>query len=78
MFWRVRGRVVNDFKPFGPHRCGLESRQGLWIHSGEGAISLAYRTSVDLLRCPYVPKIIYGRASDAFLQRHHMTSTMLV
>jgi hypothetical protein len=31
----VRGRVVKvvDFKPLAPHRCGFESRQGLWILS---------------------------------------------
>jgi hypothetical protein len=60
----VRGRVVKvvDFKPLAPHRCVLESRQGLWILSCEEAIQLAYGTSVVLLRCPFVPEIMHGRA----------------
>jgi hypothetical protein len=39
----VRGRVVKVVD-FNPHRCGFESRQGLWILSCEEAIQLAYGT----------------------------------
>jgi hypothetical protein len=64
--WGVRGRVVKvvDFKPLAPHRCGFEFQQGLWIisFSCEEAIHLAYETSVVLLRCPFVPEIMHGRA----------------
>jgi hypothetical protein len=57
--WGVRGRVVKvvDFKLLAPHRCGFESRQGLWILLCEEAIKLAYGTSVVLLRCQFVPEI---------------------
>jgi hypothetical protein len=67
----VRGRVVKvvDFKPLAPHRCGFESRQGLWILSCEEAIQLAYGTSVVLLRCPFVPEIMHERASEVFLHQ---------
>jgi hypothetical protein len=67
----VRGRVVKvvDFKPLAPHRCGFESRQGLWILSFEEAIQLAYGTSVVLLRCPFVPEIMHGRAPEVFLHQ---------
>jgi hypothetical protein len=67
----VRGRDVKvvDFKPLAPHRCGFESRQGLWILSCVEAIQLAYGTSVVLLRCPFVPEIMHGRAPEVFL--HH-------
>jgi hypothetical protein len=67
----VRGRVVKgvDFKPLAPHRCGFESQQGLWILSCEEAIQLAYGTSVVLLRCPFVPEIMHGRASEVFLNQ---------
>jgi hypothetical protein len=58
---------VVDFKPLAPHRCGFESRQGLWILSYEEAIQLAYVTSVVLLRCPFVPEMIHGRAPEVFL-----------
>jgi hypothetical protein len=59
-----------DFKPLACHRCGFESRQGLWILSCEGAIQLAYGTSVVLLRCPFVPEIIIqGRAPKVFLHK---------
>jgi hypothetical protein len=57
---------VVDFKPLAPHRCGFESRQGL---SGEEAIQLAYGTSVFLLRCPFVPEIMYRRAPEVFLHQ---------
>jgi hypothetical protein len=71
MVWGVRGRVVKvvDFKPLAPHHCGFESRQGLWILSCEEAIQLAYGTSVVLLRCPFVPEIIHGRALEVFLHQ---------
>jgi hypothetical protein len=58
---------VVDFKPLAPHRCGFESRQGLWILSFEEAIQLAYGTSVVLLRYPFVPEIMHGRAQEVFL-----------
>jgi hypothetical protein len=69
--WGVRGRVVKvvDFKPLAPHRCGFESRQGIWILSCEEAIKLAYGTSVVLLRCPFVPEIMHGRAPEVFLHQ---------
>jgi hypothetical protein len=65
----VRGRVVKvvDFKPLAPHRCGFESR--LWILSCEEAIQLAYGTSVVILRCPFVPEIMHGRAPEVFLHQ---------
>jgi hypothetical protein len=50
---------VVDFKQLTPHRCGFDSRQGLWILSCEEAIQLAYRTSAVLLRCPFVPEIMH-------------------
>jgi hypothetical protein len=67
----VRGRVVNvvDFKPLAPHRCGFESRQGLWILSCEEATQLAYGTSVVLLRCPFVPEIMHGGSPEVFLHQ---------
>jgi hypothetical protein len=52
-----------------PHRCGFESRPGLWILSCEVAIQLAYGTSVVLLRCPFVPEIMHGRAPEVFLHQ---------
>jgi hypothetical protein len=58
---------VVDFKPLAPHRCGFESLQGLWILSCEEAIQLAYRTSVVLLRCPFVPEITHRRPPEVFL-----------
>jgi hypothetical protein len=60
---------VVDFKPFAPHSCGFESQQGLWILSCEEAIQLAYRTLVVLLRCPFVPEIMHGRAPELFLHQ---------
>jgi hypothetical protein len=60
---------VVDFKPLALHRCGFESRQGLWILSCEEAIQLAYGTSVVLLRFPFVPEIIHGRAPEVFLHQ---------
>jgi hypothetical protein len=52
-----------------PHRCGFESRQGLWILSCEEAIELAYGTLVVLLRCPFVPEIMQGRVPEVFLHQ---------
>jgi hypothetical protein len=57
---------VVDFKPLAevaPHR------QGLWILSYEEAIWLAYGTSMVLLRCPFVPEIMHGRAPEVFLHQ---------
>jgi hypothetical protein len=67
----VRGRVVKvvDFKPLAPHRCGFESRQVLWILACEEAIQLAYGTSVVLLRYPFVPEIMHGRAPEVYLHQ---------
>jgi hypothetical protein len=64
------GRVVKvvDFKPLAPRRCGFESLQGLWILSCEEAIQLAYGTLVVLLRYPFVPEIMHGRAPEVFLK----------
>jgi hypothetical protein len=60
---------VVDLKALALHRCGFESRQGLMILSCEEAIKLAYVTSVVLLRCPFVPEIMHGRASEVFLHQ---------
>jgi hypothetical protein len=71
IIWGDHGRVVMvvDFKPLAPHRCGFESQQGLWILSCEEAIQLAYGTLVVLLRCPFVPEIMHGRAPEVFLHQ---------
>jgi hypothetical protein len=63
------GYKVVDFKPLVPHHCGFESRQGLWILTCDEAIQLAYGTSVILLRCPFVPEIMHGRATEVFLHQ---------
>jgi hypothetical protein len=60
---------VDDFKPLASHHCGFESRKGLWILSCEEAIKLFYRTAVVLLRCPFVPEIMHGRAFEVFLHQ---------
>jgi hypothetical protein len=67
----ICGRVVKviDFIPLAPHRCGFESRQGLWILSCEEAIQLVYGMSVVLLRCPFMPEIMHGRAAEVFLHQ---------
>jgi hypothetical protein len=57
-----------DFKPLAPHRCGFISRQGLWIHSCEEIIQLAYRTSMVLLRTLFVPEIMHWRATEVKLE----------
>ena len=43
----VHGRVVTviDLESLAPHRCGLDSGQGIWILSCVEAIQLDYRTS---------------------------------
>jgi hypothetical protein len=51
------------------HRCGFESRQEIWILSFEKAIQMAYGTSVVLLRCPFVPEVMHGRAPEVFLHQ---------
>jgi hypothetical protein len=70
IFWGVRGRVVKvvDFKQLAPHRCGFESRQGLWIVSSEEAIQLDHGMLVDLLRSPFMPEIMHGRSPEVFHQ----------
>jgi hypothetical protein len=60
---------VVDFKPLAPHRCGFESRQGLWFLSYREAIQLAYITSLVLLRCPFVPEIMHGRAPEVYFHQ---------
>jgi hypothetical protein len=60
---------VVDFKPLAPHRCEFESRHRLWIISCEEAIQLAYETSVVLLRCPFMPEIMYVGAPEVFLHQ---------
>jgi hypothetical protein len=57
---------VVDFKPLVPHRCEFE---GLWILPCEEVIQLAYGTSVVLRRCPFVPEIVHGRATEIFLHQ---------
>jgi hypothetical protein len=66
--WGVRGRVdeLVDFSTLAPHRCGFKSQQGLWILTCVEASQLAYGTSVVLLRCSFMPEIMYGRAPDVF------------
>jgi hypothetical protein len=58
---------VDDFKPLAPHRCGFESRQDFGFF--EEAIQVACGTSVILLRCPFLPEIIHGRAPEVFLHQ---------
>jgi hypothetical protein len=58
-----------DVKPLAHHSCGFESRQGLWIVLCGEAIQLAYETSMVLLRCPFVPEIMHGRAFEVFLHQ---------
>jgi hypothetical protein len=50
--------------PLAHHHCGFETRQGLWILSYEEAVDVVYGTSVVLLRCPFVPEIMDGRAPE--------------
>jgi hypothetical protein len=58
--------VVN-FKPLPPQFRGFEFRQGLYILSCKEAIQPAYRTSVVLLRCPFMLEILHGRTPEVFL-----------
>jgi hypothetical protein len=39
------------------------------VLSCEEAIQLAYGTSMVLLRCPFVPEIMHGRAPEVFLHQ---------
>ena len=77
------GRVV-DLESLAPHRCGFESHQELSILSCEEAIQLAFGTSVVLLRCPFVPKIMHawngtwGLPPPVKLESRHITLTVLV
>jgi hypothetical protein len=61
--------ILYTLAPLAPHRCGFESRQGLWILLCEEAIQLAYGMSVVLLRYPFVPEIMHERAPGVFLQQ---------
>jgi hypothetical protein len=66
-----------DFKSLAPHHCGFKTQQGVWILSYEEAIQLAYRKLVVLLRCPFVPEIINGKAPEVILnQLSQMTYTV--
>jgi hypothetical protein len=60
---------VVDFKPLAPYRCGFESQKGLWITSCEKVIQIACRTSVILLGCLFVPKIMHRRVSENFFHQ---------
>jgi hypothetical protein len=51
------------------YRCEFNYRQGLWILSWEEAIQLAYGVYVVLLMCPFMPELIYRRASEVFLHQ---------
>jgi hypothetical protein len=68
--------MVINFKPLALDRCSFESRQGIWMLSWKEAIELAYRTSVVLLRCLFVPEIMkgtWGFPPSVKLERCHMT-----
>jgi hypothetical protein len=67
----ARGRVVKvvDFERLALYRRGFKSRQGLWILSCEETIQLAYRMSVVLLGCPFVPEIMHGRTPEVFFHQ---------
>jgi hypothetical protein len=60
------GQVVKffQFKPLAPHCYGFDFYQGLWILSCEEVIQPAYKMSVVLLWCQFVPEIlvIFGGA----------------
>jgi hypothetical protein len=45
---------------------GLNPDRGFGFCSSAEAILLANGTSVVLLRCPFVPEIIHGRAPEVF------------
>jgi hypothetical protein len=67
------GRAI---KPLAPHRHRFKSRQGLWIHSCEEAIKLAYGTFIDLFMCLHLLKKWSYFTSKAGKRR--MTYTVLV
>jgi hypothetical protein len=54
------------FESLAPHRCGFEFRQGLWFLAREKAKQLVFGRLVVLLRCPFLPRFIHGRALDFF------------
>ena len=54
---------------FAPHRCGFESRHGLWILSCEEAFQLTYSTSVVLFRCAFVSEIMHEALGTFGLER---------
>jgi hypothetical protein len=58
---------VVDFKPLAPYRCGFESRHREFGFFYER--ELAFGTTVVLLRCPFVPEIMHGRAPEVFLHQ---------
>jgi hypothetical protein len=60
---------VVDFKPLAPHSCGFESGQRLCILSCKEVIQLAFRMSVVLLWCLFMPEIMYGKASEVFFNQ---------
>ena len=60
---------VVDFQSLTPHHCWFKSHQGLLILSCEEAIQLAFRKSVVLLRCLFVPEMMHRGAPEVFL--HH-------
>jgi hypothetical protein len=47
-----------------PSPLWVGSPTGTWILSCEEAIQLAYRISVVLLGCSFVPEIMHGRAPE--------------
>jgi hypothetical protein len=53
----LRSFTLNHFPPI-----TVGSNPGLWILSCEEAL-------VVLLRCPFVPKMMHGRAPDVFLNQ---------
>ena len=58
--WGVCWWVVRvDTESFAPHWFGFKFHQGLRILSCEEPIQLTYKTSVVLLRGPFVPEIMH-------------------
>jgi hypothetical protein len=74
----VRARLVKvvDFKPLALHCCGFESRQELWILSGEENIQLDYETSVPVRDWNNARKGTWGLSPQVKLERRHMTCTV--
>jgi hypothetical protein len=66
----VRCRLVKvvDFKSLAPSPLWFQFRKAT-LDSFKEAIQLAYGTSVVLLRCPFGPEIMHGRAPELFLHR---------